>query len=123
MEPTPPDQSSGPESPYSFDRAQVDLVKSLLVESYSAKDVKEYPENNNGRELLKLYFSFENRNEARAFLEFIYESKYKNKGIHSKLRAHLLQTGKKFFHRNLCRTNFCRLRWKVCIKPCFSHSR
>ena len=115
MEPTPPDQSSGPESPYSLDPVQVDLVKSLLVENYSAKDVKEYPENNNGRERLKLYFSFDNRNEARAFLDFIYESKYRKKGINSKLRAYLLQTGKKFFHHNLCRTNFCRLRWKVCI--------
>lgn len=96
MEPTPPDQSSGPASPHSLDPVQVDLVKSLLVESYSAKDVKEYPENNNGRERLKLYFSFDNRNEARAFLDFIYESKYRNKGIHSKLRAYLLQTEQTF---------------------------
>ena len=75
-----------PKPPYGGDAVSNDFLKldavqtnavRILLNSFGARDLKEYPKNGPKHEALLLYFTFENRKEAKAFQDFIGDrSKY-----------------------------------------------
>ena len=95
VKPRTPQESSGPSEMQRLDPVQVDLVKQILGARFNAKDLKDYPSNKPAKECIKMFFSFESRDEAQAFYDFSKDrSKYEGEGINSKLQVYLLQTGK-----------------------------
>lgn len=77
-----------------LDPVQANAVR-IMLNSFGAKDIKEYQKNGPKNEALLLYFTFESRKETKIFQDFIYDrNKYQSKGIYSNLFVYLLKTGK-----------------------------
>ena len=75
VKPKPPHGVPVPEY-LKLDQVQVNSVR-ILLNSFGAIDLKEYPKNIPKSETLLLYFTFENRKEAKSFQDFIGDrSKY-----------------------------------------------
>ncbi len=75
VKPKPPHGVPVPES-LKLDQVQVNAVR-ILLNSFGAINLKEYPKIIQKNETLLLYFTFVNRKEAKAFKDFIGDrSKY-----------------------------------------------
>ncbi len=73
---------------------QINAVK-IMLSSFNAKDIKEYMIISPQSEILKLVFTFSNKNDAKNYHDFIIDrTKYWNRGISSFLTPDLLQPGK-----------------------------
>ena len=53
-----------------LDAVQTNAVR-ILLNSFGASDLKEYPKKGPQHETLLLYFTYESRKEAKAFKDFI----------------------------------------------------
>ena len=69
VKPKPPHGVPVPEY-LQLDQVQVNAVR-ILLNSFGVIDLKEYPKRGPQHETLLLYFTFENRKEAKAFQDFI----------------------------------------------------